>query len=624
MRFTGFSIQNFKGIETAHLSLTPAGANVYTLIGLNESGKTTVLEAISTFDLYNDDTAPARLAVGETRPHPVSFVPKQLKSNFSGDVIITAHLELESGEKEAIIKDVEENFKAKVDVENVPTQFTMVRVFRFANSDYRRLLYSIGITLVAKKKGARKFESIASNDEIWKYFATIINNKIPQIVYFPTFLFNPPEKIELNPGESEQPINKLYREIIDNVAKSLPRPLDIQKHIVDRVINEENIAEKIISIILLAPDKQEQINASLNELSSHLSDTVFERWSKIFGGNFTGREIILRLGVSGESPDHKVHVDFSLKDRKSIYSISERSLSFRWFFSFLLFTIYRVSASGERSTLFLLDEPASNLHSAAQLQLIESFPKIATGNNQIIYSTHSHYMINPEWLDQAFIVSNHAIDYSDVNDERALTGKTHTNISIRKYREFVGSNPDKITYFQPVLDKLDVAPSKLDALRPAVILEGKGDYILIEYGRRVMIESSTSYSILPTRGATGMDELIGLHIAWGSKFAVCLDGDREGVKAAEKYKENWASIEKNIFTLIDISSELSGKGIEGFLAESDLKTISDHFSLKSRPSKGQIQLFFSEMLANKKKVELSDKFIGHVKDFDRKFSSILD
>ncbi|WP_261925794.1 AAA family ATPase [Methylorubrum sp. GM97] len=61
MKFTGFKIENFKGIDKAIISLKPAGSNVYTLIGLNESGKTTVLEAISTFDLYNDDTTPARL-----------------------------------------------------------------------------------------------------------------------------------------------------------------------------------------------------------------------------------------------------------------------------------------------------------------------------------------------------------------------------------------------------------------------------------------------------------------------------------------------------------------------------------------------------------------------------------
>ena len=50
MRFLKFEIENFKGIEKATLDLTKLRtANVVTLIGLNESGKTTILEAINSF-----------------------------------------------------------------------------------------------------------------------------------------------------------------------------------------------------------------------------------------------------------------------------------------------------------------------------------------------------------------------------------------------------------------------------------------------------------------------------------------------------------------------------------------------------------------------------------------------
>lgn len=90
-----------------------------------------------------------------------------------------------------------------------------------------------------------------------------------------------------------------------------------------------------------------------------------------------------------------------------------------------------------------------------------------------------------------------------------------------------------------MLDKLNVVPSKLDAIKPAVLVEGKGDYIILEYGRRLILKSESAYAILPTRGATGMDELIGLHIGWGSRFAICLDGDKEGIKASNRYRENW-------------------------------------------------------------------------------------
>ena len=48
MNFLKFRIQNFKGIEDTTLNLNQVpSANIFTLIGLNESGKTTVLEALN-------------------------------------------------------------------------------------------------------------------------------------------------------------------------------------------------------------------------------------------------------------------------------------------------------------------------------------------------------------------------------------------------------------------------------------------------------------------------------------------------------------------------------------------------------------------------------------------------
>ena len=53
MKFNKIEIKNYKGIEETVLELSnsPKG-NVYTLVGINESGKTSILEAINSFE-YN-------------------------------------------------------------------------------------------------------------------------------------------------------------------------------------------------------------------------------------------------------------------------------------------------------------------------------------------------------------------------------------------------------------------------------------------------------------------------------------------------------------------------------------------------------------------------------------------
>ena len=622
MRCTKFIIRNFKGIEEATVDLSPAGANIFTLVGLNESGKTTVLEAISVFGRAESITKILH-TTGDIKDDPASFVPKHRKANFSGDTTVEAQVFVEQWEKNAIIKSVEKECKCTIEPNSFIDQPSLKRGYRFLSSDYKSYLNILKIPLRYKKKGGRKYVEADSDDNEWKSFAEAFDKATSKIVYFPTFLFTQPQRIYLYEEEkrkNETSANRLYRQIIENVASSLPDPLNIQEHIVKRVLNEDSLAQKAVSLMLLAPDKQEQITASLNQIQSHLTETVFDRWSKIFGGNLAGREITLKLGIELVESVNAVYIEIYLKDSISTYGISERSLGFRWFFSFVLFTLYRVSAKNAGTTFFLLDEPASNLHARAQMQLLDSLPKLSTDGNQIMFSTHSHYMINPEWLDQSFIVSNSSVDYDDLTDSQPLS--RHTNIKVEKYRTFVGKNPNKFTYFQPVLDKLDISPSRLDLLRPSVLVEGKGDYLILQYGLRRCSEDIGKVAIVPTRGATGMNELIGLFLGWAVPFAVCLDDDTEGKAAAQRYKKEWALPQEGVFTLSDISPDLSGRSIEGFLEPSDLEIISLHFKLSSKPTKSQKHLFFSEMLASGKVVNMSTKFEQRIAAFAKRIKNI--
>lgn len=268
----------------------------------------------------------------------------------------------------------------------------------------------------------------------------------------------------------------------------------------------------------------------------------------------------------------------------------------------------------------MLDEPASNLHSRAQMQLLESFGRIASRSSGIMYSTHSHYMINPEWLDQAFVVANGAIDYEHPGEE-LLSESPSTAVTVERYRSFVGQNPTKTTYFQPVLDKLEVVPSRLELLKPSVLVEGKGDYFMLEYGRRVLLKSSSSFAIVPTRGAADMDDLIGLFYGWGVDFAICLDADKAGVSARHQYMTEWALTPDRIFTLEDVDPKLKGGRIEDFLTAGDLALIAG--IVGGKPTKSQVQLFFSEALARQVTHDFSEIFIDRVRAFERKVMTAL-
>lgn len=621
MRFISFEIRHFRGIHQVKVELVPAGAGIFTLIGLNESGKTTVLEALSTFQVRGGDEK----SLYQTKPaeiDPSSYVPKHEKATFTGDITVTALVEFEDEEKLACIEYAEKRSGAKIERSSIPDRFTISRGYRFSNGDQTGRINEWGIKLEAKEKGSRKNKITPSDSAVWISFTAMVAVYIPEIVYFPTFLFQLPDKIVLNPLGNEASADRLYRTIIQNVGASLDKPIDVEAALVERIIKPETAGEIFLGLFSLSNNRQQQIESAINQMSHHLSTTVLDSWSRIFNSAPSDREIRLKLGVDQHSDGSpRVYIQFTVRDGTQTYDIGERSTGFRWFFSFLLFTFYRAKSSRTTKTLFLLDEPASNLHAGAQSQLLESFPRIASRGNQIMYSTHSHYLIEPSWLDQAFIVSNEAMAYDDVT-ERPPAGKQYTLINVHRYRNFVGSNPDKLTYFQPVLDRLEVVPSRLDALKPSVLVEGKGDYLIISLGL-VASGRAGDYAVIPTRGADHFDELIGILLGWGVNFALCCDDDSPGRKAVADFVDNWGVSPSRVFTLADVHSSLQGRKIEGLLEQSDLALVAKHFGLMAQPTKSQIQLFFSEKLATAEIVNLSSEFMQRVIALDEKVRSAL-
>lgn len=131
MQYEKFVIQNFKGIEHAEVDLRSEQARVTTLVGLNESGKTTVLEAIHSFapDMAADTMVGRTTSSSESR---TSAVPRSKLSNFTGDVSIAAHVILEDGDKDSISEKLLE-YGLHIDLAQVPDRFVYKRYSKYDN-----------------------------------------------------------------------------------------------------------------------------------------------------------------------------------------------------------------------------------------------------------------------------------------------------------------------------------------------------------------------------------------------------------------------------------------------------------------------------------------------------------
>jgi hypothetical protein len=91
--------------------------------------------------------------------------------------------------------------------------------------------------------------------------------------------------------------------------------------------------------------------------------------------------------------------------------LESRSTGLQWFFSFYLIFLVE-SEDSHQDAILLLDEPGLSLHPLAQGDLSKFFEGLAE-TNQLLYTTHSPFMVDADNLDRARSV------YTDADDRLA-------------------------------------------------------------------------------------------------------------------------------------------------------------------------------------------------------------
>lgn len=542
MIFTGFEIANYRGIQHVAIKLSGApSSHVYTLVGLNESGKTTVLEAINHFQYKTESLEPLELK-GYSITDPHSLIPIASRSNFNGDIVIKVSLRCEERDESIIRKALGK--KLGFTMTKPLGDFSIEQRIAFKNSQHdkasSKLLWTANF--VGCKKYGKKAKALSGDD--WQEAAQIVRPLIPSILYFPNFLFDFPDRIYLEDTGVDDKLHAFYRLVLQDILDSLANDTKLETHVLARSKSGDRNDKKNLDGLLL-------------QMSRHVTHTVFDSWNRMFQQKMRDKKIII---VCDTDENGHTYIEMKLEDADGYYLISERSLGFRWFFVFLLLTQYRGFRRDTTSgVLFLFDEPASNLHATAQAQLLESFRTLSS-TCRIIYTTHSHHLINPDWLEGTFVVRNAGLDYGT---EVSQYSAQKTNIKVVPYRQFVTDHPDQTSYYKPILDVLEYIPSSLDPVQDVIMVEGKNDYFVLRLAQIILGSPFSGLTILPGMGSCGLDVPIKLYIAWGKKFVVLLDSDKEGERQKSRYQSTYETLVANrILSLADVDPSWKGMEIE--------------------------------------------------------------
>lgn len=328
------------------------------------------------------------------------------------------------------------------------------------------------------------------------------------------------EARQLGPDESVEGLRERLQELAahgdlgmhiwgEMLQPSCPRFLYFSSY--DQLAGEANIAEllkrrvngdlkrsdrPLLGLLELARIDLEQLQttgrtealmAKLESAGNHLSKRVLSFWSQ-------NRHVRMKFSLLTGRPDDPEGMSSGLniwarvEDTKRLAAtgLGTRSAGFIWFFSFLAW--YSSLKKKGEPLILLLDEPGLTLHGKAQADLLRYFDaEIAEcPKHQVIYTTHSPFMVDSQRFDRVRIVQDRSID-SDVDLLREEDGT-------KVLKEVLDAGEDSLFPLQGALgyeihQTLFVGPNSL-------IVEGVSDLLYLQVMSAVLAES----------GKVGLDE----------------------------------------------------------------------------------------------------------------------
>ena len=247
----------------------------------------------------------------------------------------------------------------------------------------------------------------------------------------------------------------------------------------------------------------------------------------------------------------ELHIRMWDDQHKLSLRFDERSSGFRWFFSFL--TAFSRYEFDDTPIIILLDEPGLGLHATAQRDFLRFIEERLSKRCQVIYTTHSPFMIQPDHLERARLVEDKGRDRGSVTTSDVLT-----------------TDSDTLFPLQAALG-YDIA-QHLFIAKDNLVVEGPSDFLFMQTISERLIEDGREgldkrWSIMPLGGADVIPAfvaLLGNHL----DVTVVVDSRKEGHQKLTALAKAGFLGEKRIITIGEVADRKMAD-IEDLFAKDD-------------------------------------------------------
>ena len=378
------------------------------IVGKNESGKTALLEAMAKFNYF--DPKDKTFTFNSTNDYPRGELKRYQQEYPNEDFdVITCTFELSEDllnqisedvgkevftSKSIIVAKTYNNIKRFYNVSTNTKKFIeqFLQNYTLEDSMKQELIKSNSLEELAEK--LKEIEELTdaykelktkyidspktdSEDKLVSYIISeYINPNLPEFLYFDEY-YSLPGTINLQKFLNGQ-VDDTFTKEQNDITKAL---FELSNIDIKKVMDSNNYEDFI---------------AELEATSNNITDKLLEYWTtnKNLEINF---EIQTKENTSTRNFEKLLQIRIKNTKHRVTLPLKNRSKGFIWFFSFL---VWFSKVQEKKNLIILLDEPGLNLHAEAQADLLKYIDKELLPRYQVIYTTHSPFMIESDKLDE--------------------------------------------------------------------------------------------------------------------------------------------------------------------------------------------------------------------------------
>ena len=289
----------------------------------------------------------------------------------------------------------------------------------------------------------------------------------------------------------------------------------VQRKSQGQVQDSDKNFEKLCKVAGLNPNELQNLlgqgdHETRNQLANRASAVVTGEIKRLW----KDRALKIRFNLDAN------HLDTIISDPTSTYDVevnlNERSRGFQWFFAFYITFSADTDGGQAENAIILLDEPGLYLHARSQSDLLRHLETDFT--NQILYSTHSPFM-----------VPTHALDSIRTVNIAEEAGTTVTNDPTGDARTLF---PLQAALGYDLAQSLFVGPNNL-------VVEGVTDFWIMSAVSAYAAEKgkaslSPTLTLTPAGGAQKVSYMVALLTSESLNVLVLLDTERDSKAIKEE------------------------------------------------------------------------------------------